>query len=79
MRILQALMDGGGMLRIKGILERLFAEAGYNKAYAGLSRSLRGLRRRHLVQTYKGVSVAGRATTVVALTSGGAEVAREIL
>jgi hypothetical protein len=80
MRILQALIDGGGVLRIKGILERLFAGAGYNnKAYAGLSRSLKGLRCRRLVQTYKGVSVAGRATVIAALTTDGKKAAQGIV
>jgi DNA-binding MarR family transcriptional regulator len=84
--ILYILEKAGGASTLAGILVGLdkgsTGGAGtreYNVVRSSLSRSLKALRARDLVQTYTGVTVAGRAVVVVALTTAGAEVAREIV
>jgi len=82
--ILRLLLDRGGILRVGSILGGLFDKVPgpgtkeYNVIHGSLSRSLKALRQRDLIQSYTGIAVAGRAALVVALTTAGAEVAREI-
>jgi hypothetical protein len=44
---------------------------------SSLSRSLKALRERDLVETYTGISVAGHAAVVAAITKAGVEMVRE--
>jgi hypothetical protein len=82
--ILRLLLDRGGVLAAAGILRGLFDKvpgAGtkeYNVIRSSISRTLRGLRIRNLVDAYS-ISVAGHAALVVALTSEGAREAQEIV
>ncbi len=82
LNILSILEKAGGALAVGGILARLFDKASlrvgsreYSRVHTILSRSVKGLRTRGLVETYTGVTVAGRAALVVALTSEGKKVA----
>jgi hypothetical protein len=70
---------------VGGILAGLFDQGStgvetkeYNRIHSSLSRSLGALRIRGLVQTYTGVSVAGHATVIAALTGEGKKVAEGI-
>jgi hypothetical protein len=74
---LRLLLDNAGVLGVPGILEALFDKASPG-AHSSLCRSLGALRRRGLIQTY-GISVAGHATVIAALTVQGAKVAGGIL
>lgn len=85
MRILDLLLEAGGALAMGAILSGLFDQASigvgtkeYNRIHSSLSRSLGALRIRGLVQTYKGVSVAGHATVIAAITTEGKKVAEGI-
>lgn len=84
LRVLTLLLESGGALAVGGILaglDKASIEAGtreYHGIRSSLSRTLKALRDRGLVMTYTGVSVAGRAVVVAALTSEGAVKARGI-
>jgi hypothetical protein len=63
--------DGGQVFTRSGI-----GAEEYDRIHATLSRSLERLRQRGLIRVFKDVTGAG---TVVGLTDGGTEVAREII
>jgi DNA-binding MarR family transcriptional regulator len=81
---LDLLWKSGGVLTPGGILMGLFGKVPgpgtkrYSLVRSSLSRSLKALRDRELVETYTGISTGGHAVLVVAITRAGAEVAREI-
>ncbi len=82
-RALGLLVEAGGVLGAPFILRALFGQVtpgseGYNRANSALSRSLRALRGRGLVMSYKGVAVGGRGVVVVALTAEGVRKVREM-
>lgn len=85
--ILTLLLETGGALSLSGLMANLInkgfwnkpeSEKEYHRTHNLLSRSLRGLRSRRLVQTYKGVHIAGRPTVIAALTRDGTEMAKTI-
>jgi len=81
--VLDLLLKSGGALATAGILQGLFGQVPgpgtkrYSLMRSSLSRSLKALRERDLVETYTGISVAGHAAVVAAITKAGVEMVRE--
>ncbi len=82
-RVLSLLLKGGGVLAVGGILAGLFGQVPgpetkeYGLMRSSISRTLRALRDRELVETYA-ISAGGHAAVVAAITAEGVRKAREI-
>ena len=78
--VLAILKKAGGVLAVGGILGVLSAKANngeqeYQTLSSSLSRTLKALRERGLVETYTGISAGGHAVVVAAITGEGKKVA----